>query len=111
MRPRSYWQVVQDAQAVSLQVSIVAATVEVFLLLQRSAASIRAVLAVALGFVLAGQVLVRLLDGASICGCSCQPASYCQSILHKLAGPLRSGHAAHQACVHAQPGCGEHRQI
>ena len=63
MRPRSYWQVVQDAQAVSLQVSIVAATVEVFMLLQRSSTSIASVLWSVLALVVAGQVLMRALDG------------------------------------------------
>lgn len=63
VRPRSYWQVVRDAQAVSLQFSIVTATVEVFLLLQSRATVVPNLLFYALATVAAGQVVLRTIAG------------------------------------------------
>jgi hypothetical protein len=62
VRPRSYWQVVSDAQAVSLQVSIIVATVEVFLMLQKSVPVTTILLAV-LAIVGCGQLLIWALSG------------------------------------------------
>jgi hypothetical protein len=66
VRPRSYGQVVHDAQAVSLQVSIVVATVEVFLLLQTRSEYTCTILYSVLAVVAAGQVLLRTIAGAAL---------------------------------------------
>jgi hypothetical protein len=65
VRSRNYWQVVSDAQAVSLQVSIVLASIEVFLFLHYQWGSPKGVLALTISVILAGQLLVRWAAGAS----------------------------------------------
>jgi hypothetical protein len=62
VKPRSYWQVVADARAVSLQVSITVASVEVFLMLQRGV-PVAAILVAVVAIVGAGQLLIWALSG------------------------------------------------
>lgn len=68
VRQRSYWQVVRDAQAVSLQLSVVLSCVEVFFYLLNDWASPSAVLAATLFIIVAGQVLIRLVAGLQLGG-------------------------------------------
>ena len=84
VRERSYWQVVHDAQAVSLQVSIVTATVELFLILQTRTSVVPDVLLYVLATVAVAQVVLWTVAGVfasavpkftAVCG----PAAACRS--------------------------------
>jgi Phosphatidylinositol N-acetylglucosaminyltransferase len=63
VRPRSFWQVVEDAQAVSLQVSVVVASAEIYLLLRSGRASTVAILWTVVALTTLGQVLIRQASG------------------------------------------------
>lgn len=63
VQPRSYWAVVSDAQAISLQVSIVASVLEVHSLLLTESVGVQSVLLLVLALICFGQVFVRLFTG------------------------------------------------
>jgi len=63
VRERDYWQIVDDAQPVSLQLSTVTAIVAAFLHLRRGWGAAPAVLAISVLVMLAGHLLVRFAAG------------------------------------------------
>jgi hypothetical protein len=66
VQPRSYWAVVIDAQAVSLQVSIVAAVLQMHSLLLTGGVGVLPVLALVVALISFGQVFVRHITGMSL---------------------------------------------
>ena len=65
VQPRSYWAVVSDAQAVSLQVSIVASVLEMHNLLLTGGVGVQSVLLLVVALICFGQVFVRKITGAT----------------------------------------------
>lgn len=63
VQPRSYWAVVNDAQAVSLQVSIVASVLEMHNLLLTGGVGVQSVLMLVVALICFGQVFVRHITG------------------------------------------------
>lgn len=63
VQPRSYWAVVSDAQAVSLQVSIVASVLEMHHLLLTGGIGIQAVLLLVVALICFGRVFVWRITG------------------------------------------------
>ena len=59
VQPRSYWAVVNDAQAVSLQVSIVTSVLEMHNLLLTGGVGVQSVLLLVVALICFGQVFVR----------------------------------------------------
>lgn len=70
VRTRNYWQVVSDSQAVSLQVSIVLASIEVFLFLHSKWVTPTGVLAITCSVILTGQLFVRWAAGTPPSECT-----------------------------------------
>jgi hypothetical protein len=66
VQPRSYWAVVSDAQAVSLQVCIVASVLEMHHLLLTGGVGVKSVLLLVVALILFGQVFVRHITGVML---------------------------------------------
>jgi hypothetical protein len=65
VQPRSYWAVVNDAQSVSLQVSIVTSVLQIHFLLLTGGIGVAPVLTMVMALICFGQVFVRRITGTT----------------------------------------------